>query len=520
MKKYKSFSKRLSQRILMVFVLTITLVSFLVLTFSFIILRNMSNSYFLSELRVANKTVEDRGKDTIEGLYEHMQKVDHVLNDFNPLVPKREFGKVRSSFRAYNIIIDSVGNYVYHPDKERIRKRNFFDDIRESPEDLYNKLVEGLASGEKGRQKIVIDGKPSFMFYSRMGNSSYSNAVIVPRDALVVPTAIVTLVLILFIALELLAAYWVSRVTIRRSTQPLQLLAKSADEVAQGNFHSPLPELKYNDEICQLRDSFANMQQSLTEYMERLKTTAAQKAAIESELSIARDIQLSMVPTEFPERPDLGIYASMTPAKAVGGDLYDFFVSGNELYFCIGDVSGKGVPAALFMMETRSLFRAYATSETMPDRIVAKINHDLSQNNESCMFVTLFVGVLNLTSGEMRYCNGGHEAPFIIGKEASLLPVNRTFPVGVMADTSYQMQTVVMEPQSRILFYTDGLTEAKNVEEQLFGEARVFDELNRAIGAGQLAPKVLIENMTQAVQAFVGEAEQSDDLTLLVIERK
>ena len=173
----------------------------------------------------------------------------------------------------------------------------------------------------------------------------------------------------------------VSRFTIRRATIPLRLLTKSADEVAKGNFQTPLPELRHNDEISQLRDAFGNMQQSLTQYIDQLQTTTAQKAAMESELSIARNIQLAMVPTEFPERDQLNLYASMTPAKAVGGDLYDFFVHDNRLVFCIGDVSGKGVPAALLMTVAKNLFRAYASDGSTPDSIVTRMNNDLSRNN-------------------------------------------------------------------------------------------------------------------------------------------
>ena len=250
-----------------------------------------------------------------------------------------------------------------------------------------------------------------------------------------------------------------------------------------------------------------------------LKSTTAQKAAIESELNIARNIQLSMEPTEFPQRPDIDIYATMTPAKAVGGDLYDFFVRDDELVFCIGDVSGKGVPAALFMMMTKSLFRAYAANEEMPDRIVSKMNRDLAENNESCMFVTLFVGILNLTSGLLRYCNAGHEAPVVIHKATSQLPVDRSCPVGAYEATPYLMQTAVLEPGSTIFLYTDGLNEAMDADNSMFGEERIFDETGRAIQTAQLSPKALIDRMTQAVHAFVGDTEQSDDLTLMAIRR-
>lgn len=166
---------------------------------------------------------------------------------------------------------------------------------------------------------------------------------------------------------------------------------------------------------------------------------------------------------------------------------------------------------------TRSLFRAYSTGEDMPDRIVSKMNKDLNENNESCMFVTLFVGILDLTSGLLRYCNAGHEDPVIVKEEACFLPVNRIIPIGVIANTPYQIQEVVIEPHTTIFFYTDGLTEALNAEEKMFGEERILNEMNRAIQTRELSPRPLIERMTGAVHNFVGNTEQSDDLTMLAI---
>ena len=266
-------------------------------------------------------------------------------------------------------------------------------------------------------------------------------------------------------------------------------------------------------QMRQLRQAY----DKLEEAYEKLEDVTTQKERIESELRIARNIQLSMVPNVFPELPEIEIFASMTPAKAVGGDLYDFFVRDNQLFFCIGDVSGKGVPAALFMMMTKSLFRAYSSEESMPDRIVTLMNKTICENNKNHMFVTLFVGVFDMESGLLRYCNAGHENPIIINKEASLLPVNRIFPVGFLADTTYNMQEAVIDPQTTILLYTDGLSEAMDADEKMFGNERILEDVNQAIQTGKLSPKALIDQLTQSVHLFVGDTEQSDDLTMLAI---
>lgn len=268
-------------------------------------------------------------------------------------------------------------------------------------------------------------------------------------------------------------------------------------------------------QMRQLRQAY----DKLEEAYDKLEQVTTQKERIESELRIARNIQLSMVPNEFPELSEADIYASMTPAKAVGGDLYDFFVRDNQLFFCIGDVSGKGVPAALFMMMTKSLFRAYSSQENMPDRIVVQVNNTICENNKNHMFVTLLAGVLDLKSGLLRYCNAGHEHPILINKEATFLPVNHIFPIGFFSETKYVMQEVVIEPGTTILLYTDGVNEAKNADDNMFGHERILEEMNHAIKSNQLAPKVLIDQLTQSVNNFAGDTEQSDDLTMLAIRR-
>lgn len=508
-KKYISFSKLLSRRILIVSLLTITVLALPVILFAISGLIKMNDAYFLSEVKAVHESTAlmiDKTKD--DNFYNYIKYIEDDINK-NPLF---------MDTWAYCAIIDSAGTYIYHPDKHRIGKGSLFDDIRQSSDNEKKELASGIASHQIGMQQITIDGEPSYIYYSSF-RKKWANAIIVHGRGMILPIIITTLILLTMIVLGLLLSYWVSRISIRRATKPLQLLAKSADEVAKGNFENPLPELKQNDEICQLRDSFSNMQQSLITYIEQLKSATAQKAAIESELSIARSIQLSMVPTKFPELEHYDIYGSLTPAKAVGGDIYDFFVRDGKLFFCIGDVCGKGVPAALFMMMAKSLFRAYSKDEDMPDRIVTHMDDDLRKDNTEYMFVTLFVGVLDLSTGLLRYCNAGHQAPILINKTAENLPVYNDPPVGVDVSLSYHLQEVVIEPQTTILLYTDGLNEAMDADFLEFEEARIFDVLNKAIQDGQLAPKDVIDRMTQAVHAFVGDTEQSDDLTMLSLRR-
>ena len=247
----------------------------------------------------------------------------------------------------------------------------------------------------------------------------------------------------------------------------------------------------------------------------KLEAVRENKDKIENELRIARGIQMSMLPKTSPpftERGDLDMSAAIVPAKEVGGDLYDFFIRNDKLYFCIGDVSGKGVPSSLVMAVTRSLFRTVAAHEKSPMRIVSSMNESMSEMNENDMFVTFFCGVLDLNNGRLLYCNAGHNTPFILSGTVSQLPVIPNLPLGVEPTMTYREQDTVLPADSTIFLYTDGLSEAENAVRELFGEDRIKAALNPELSASENQEKVLA-----SVAEFVGEAERSDDLTLLII---
>lgn len=245
------------------------------------------------------------------------------------------------------------------------------------------------------------------------------------------------------------------------------------------------------------------------------------KAAIESELHIASAIQKGMLPKNFPtssSRDDVQLHATLMPAKDVGGDLFDFYIRDEKLFFCIGDVSGKGVPASLVMAVTRAIFRTVSARESMPDRIMTTMNKTMAEINESNMFVTLFVGVLDLPTGRMRYCNAGHDAPLLVGVGVGTLPCDSNIPIGIMSSWKYTLQEKQVFPGTTIFLFTDGLTEAENASHEQFKMQRVNDVATQALSEQKQDPKQLISLLTNAVHQFVGDAEQSDDLTMMAIQ--
>ena len=241
---------------------------------------------------------------------------------------------------------------------------------------------------------------------------------------------------------------------------------------------------------------------------------------IESELSIARNIQTAMLPTRFPPFPDvpgLSAYGKVIPAKEVGGDLIDFYIRDHRLFFCIGDVSGKGVPAALIMAVTRSLFRSTTSYMDSAAQIVTQMNDSLSRDNDQNMFVTLLLGILDLNTGELQYCNAGHDMPVIVeGKQSDVasLACMPNLPLGVLAGFDYTEQHARLAVGDTLFLYTDGLTEAENSGHEQFGRERMEAQLRTA---AQRQPAEMVGDMENAVSDFVGNAEQSDDLTMFAI---
>ena len=327
------------------------------------------------------------------------------------------------------------------------------------------------------------------------------------------------------------------RRTIHRLIAPLTTFTQAADEVAQGNLQATLPEIHSEDEMQRLYHSFSTMQQSLARQMEELKIVNAERGRIEGELKVAKDIQLSMLPKMPPKffakrsgeaerggdrglNEGFDVFGSLTPAREVGGDLYDFILRDGKLFFCIGDVSGKGVPAALVMATTLCQFRIAASHVDDVAKITAYINRNTCEGNETCIFVTFFMGMLDLKTGLLRCCNAGHNKPIVIGngqgtmKNGQFLDAKPNLPLGVSDDATYDEKEYTLAPGAMLFLYTDGLTEAMTREHKQFGSERLMAQLQGGVGCQEQ-----IEQITQAVHAFVGDAPQSDDLTMLAIRK-
>ena len=258
--------------------------------------------------------------------------------------------------------------------------------------------------------------------------------------------------------------------------------------------------------------------EKLQQAYDQLEATTTAKERIESELRIARDIQMSMVPNLPPDREGLDLYASMTPAKEVGGDLYGYLLLGDDLYFCVGDVSGKGVPASLFMAQATRLFRTLAAQRMMPAEIATRMNDALTENNERGMFVTMFLGLVNLESGKMDFCNAGHNPPVIgDGDSGAFIEMESNAPIGLWPELDYTGETLSNIKGKPLFVYTDGLNEAENPAQEQFGEDRMMSILHEHRFKNA---QDLVETLKVEVEKFRNGADPNDDMTMLCLKVK
>lgn len=314
-----------------------------------------------------------------------------------------------------------------------------------------------------------------------------------------------------------------------RIVQPLARLTAFTRSMAQHDFEPDKLELSSvqeigvsrGDEVGSLAEAMAAMIARLEQYLVEVETATAARERVEGELSAAHDIQVGMLPRTFPpfpDRSDLDVFALLEPVKQVGGDLYDFFlIDEYRLFFVIGDVSGKGVPAALFMAMTKTLFKAQALSGASTAEIMAQVNAGLARDNAGQLFVTAFAGVLDLRDGTVEYSDGGHEPPFIFHASGKVerLKKDGGIALGAVDGVAYEAARFQLSPGDAIILFTDGITEAENAHKEMYTAARIEQALEKV--NGDRSARHIAEGLAESVHSFAGAVPQSDDIAVLVI---
>ncbi len=448
--------------------------------------------------------------------------VDLSLNWLRNVVSSLKIGKT-----GYAFLITRNGTFVTHPKLDLIMNETIFSiaDARNNPQ--IREIGRSMIAGEKGFTAFtsLTSNQKYWMVYTPLTANGWSIGVLFPQNELMADIHNLTSQMLGLGIAGFFLIMLVILVIAGQITKPLRALAKSVDKIAGGDLETAIPTLKTRDEVGRLTLSFAEMQQSLKEYIKNLTETTAAKERIESELKIASEIQMGILPKifppPFPSRDEFDLYATIKPAREVGGDLYDFFmIDDQHLCFTVGDVSGKGVAAALFMAITQTLVKTQVKAQTQrsPALTLEQVNNDLAKDNPSMMFVTLFIGILNIVTGKLEYCNGGHNPPYQLasGTTDNVLPLATTdgIALGVMEDLPFSSKAITLQPGEAVFVFTDGVTEAMNSRDELFTEPRLEEILNRC--SSEPATRIA-EVVMQAIDDFSTGIPQTDDITMLVI---
>lgn len=420
---------------------------------------------------------------------------------------------------SYGFIIGKDGDFLAHPDSAMIMESNIYgwSDRLGCPE--LADIGKAMTGQKKGVHRLEIKGHDILAVYAPIRHTDWSICTLISYDAITSELGSITIFAAIILALGLVTLILAIRLALIYAMRPMERITAAANQISEGNFDAKLPELPADDGLGKLNHAFVVMQSSLREQMRQIERNARAQAIMDGELSAARKIQMGLVPHSFSPtsgEADVTLYARLLPAKEVGGDFYDYFVKDGKIYFAIGDVSGKGVPAALFMAVSRTLFRMIAATADSPSDIIGKLNDTLLANNDTDTFVTMFVGILDISTGLIRYCDAGHNPPVVIGAAGSrLIDIeDKNIPAGVLPGWDYKESRLRLNPGEAILLYTDGVTEAENTAREQFGEKRLTDITD---GCDGLAPKEIIGQVETAVKDFCDGAEQSDDLTMFCL---
>ena len=448
--------------------------------------------------------------------------------------------------KGFSIMVSNGGLLVYSPRKSGELKmvNDMSTDIRDTGNAALAALIQDALDQESGLGKVEIDGEAYYAAFARMSSLGWTLITFVPHSEMEQPTeALLTeldnisanaserykrnfrqsSLLLLIIVILLIFSASVAAVSLSgKITNPIRVMTQRIEDVTGEQFVFKMDDVyRTGDEIEILANTFRKLSDQMEEYLRNILAMTAEKERTGTELALATRIQADMLPNKFPAFPDrqeFHVFASMTPAKEVGGDFYDFFfVDDDRLALVIADVSGKGIPAAMFMMMAKNMIQNQAMAGHSPQEVLETVNQKICENNEEQMFVTVWFGILDLCSGILTAANAGHEYPMLKkpGGPFEIVKDKHGFVLGAMEGMRYKEYKLHLDPGAKLFVYTDGLSEAQNAENENFGRERILQALNTAMDE---LPEGILQTVDKAVADYVGEAEQFDDLTMLCIE--
>lgn len=439
-------------------------------------------------------------------------KIQNVIN---------EIARIKPTPNSFILMCDPVHDYILANTAIRgVDTMLYGRSLKQLP--WYGNL-SGVSRMTTSVSSFIISGA-EFYSFARLLNNGMLISIQVPASELFMGIDFQNNVFIsLFLLFSLLMLCGAMIAVSRLITTPIRNLIRDVTRLGQGNLDHKVPE-NSNDELGLLAKTFNRMADNLKDHIARLKRETASRERITSELVVGAQIQKDILPNTFPPFPDVldrfDLYAEMHPAKEVAGDFYDFFrIDANRIGFVIADVSGKGIPAAMFMMSAKTTLKNNALSGIGASKIIERTNRALCENNDICMFVCVFFGIYDLSTHVLHYVNCGQNPPLLQRKENSCSILNTgksSPPLGLDPAREYRSRKLRMRPGDRLFCYTDGVTEAMNRSDEVFGEKRLTELLKKASGDQPLTEE--LRSVMESVRGFAGEREQSDDVTMLILE--
>ncbi len=435
-----------------------------------------------------------------------MATIDIALSQF-----AEELARIRVGQTGYAFLVNRTGRFIVYPDAKLAMQGRI--------QDINPELARHLLTTEKGvmRTRDPLRNEEAWVAFAPIQNGSLALALVYPREEVLLPAVRLQSEMFVLGGVGLLALFGAIFIVARSISRPIAQLSLAAQEVAAGNLNQRLDIRAGTEEVRNLANAFRKMTRDLKMRMQELEYTTTVQQRMEGELSAARSIQMSLLPKHFPafpERTEIDLHAIVQPARAVGGDFYDYyFIDADTMCLVIADVAGKGVAAALFMAVTKTLLKANSVHAMDPAEMLTRVNEELN-DEKTGMFVSLLFAVLNVRTGELRFCNAGHPAPFLIsaaGRRRSL-DGQSGVALGAWRHLRYAAQVHQLEPGDTLLFFTDGVTEALNPQEQFYSIRRLEDLAGSFSGR---SAQQITNAVAHDVRRFCAEHEQSDDLTIL-----
>lgn len=442
----------------------------------------------------------------------------HVFCEISLLKMKQILAKLKIGSEGYVCVIDSDGNYIIHPQIGWIMKQNLFDKtalLSAEKSKLIQSKIKGGQSGASYAISEYLNNKPSWFYFAPLANTNWTVVIVVSEAELFKEIEPIFRKILWICGLGILFLFIMNMLIFRRILTPLADIAEAIQR-----FSSSGKEQKSKNEIKMLTDSFEDWQAKYGSLIKERAQTETEKIKYEKDLKSARAIQQNIIPVGkavFPNHPEIDLFAILKPAEKIGGDLYDyFFIDKSHLLIAIGDVSGKGIPASLFMAVASTLVKTNARILSSRD-LVEKVNRELSNRNSDQYFLTLFVGILDVNSGVIDYCNAAHNYPYILRGDGSLqtLSTSHGLPLGIYKDKKYESSTIELNVNDTMILYTDGVINSIDAKNRYYGTERLEKNL---LNMSDLSSEEVVGKLLNSIMIFKGDSVQSDDISLLVLK--